>query len=527
VIGEPFAEIQIEALNDAGKKDSLIHGKRELEINGERKILDFIYGKAFYTIEISGKEEIEVGLPGKNQNKIIYVRYLPPWLSIIPPLFAILMALLTREVIISLFLSIFLGTFILKGFTLSNIPASFVMVLDTYIVNALTDPRHLSVIIFYFLVGGMVSIISHNGGIKGIIDIFSRYAHSSRSAQLYTYFLSFGIFYDNYSNNLIVGNAMRPVTDKYKVSRQKLNFIVHGTAASVTAIAFVTTWIGAELGYINDALQHLGITENTYTLFLRSLQYAYYPILMLIFIFILIWMKKDYGAMNLAEVESRNAGVIKKNIKEEEKKEIGEDIRILKPIEKNRISWLNAALPVLAFILTAFISLLITGANHLFEIINEKVDPSAHYSFGFVWNNIQHLADDQSEISLFTKLGLLISHSHFYITLLWSSLSGAGFAILISLFQKNIHLRETMQYLVQGFRLMLSAVIILIFAWGLAEVMHDLHTADYINSLITSEFIFPQLLPAIIFIIAALISFGTGSVYGTMAILYPLLLPLA
>jgi Na+/H+ antiporter NhaC len=79
----------------------------------------------------------------------------------------------------------------------------------------------------------------------------------------------------------------------------------------------------------------------------------------------------------------------------------------------------------------------------------------------------------------------------------------------------------------EGFRLMLSAVIILIFAWGLAEVMHDLHTADYINSLITSEFIFPQLLPAIIFIIAALISFGTGSVYGTMAILYPLLLPLA
>ena len=126
----------------------------------------------------------------------------------------------------------------------------------------LTDSDHVAVILFSMLIGGMVAIISKNGGMAGVVNLLSRYAKDAKSSQLVTWFLGIAIFFDDYANTLIVGNTMRPVTDKHRVSREKLAYIVDSTAAPVAAIAFVTTWVGAELGYIKDAATSLGIEEG-------------------------------------------------------------------------------------------------------------------------------------------------------------------------------------------------------------------------------------------------------------------------
>ena len=524
VIGDQFTEIKFEALNSKGYPDSTVHGKRNIKINGENSVIDFTYGQAFSTFQVSKTQSLSIEVPESQIKASLKIRWLPPWLSIIPPLMAILLALITKEVIISLFVSIFFGVLTLKGFELSNIIPALVTVIDTYILNSLNDTQHLSVIIFSFLIGGMVSLISQNGGMKGIVNRLSGFAHSSRSSQLTTFFMSLGIFYDNYANTLIVGNTMRPVTDKYKVSREKLAFIVHGTAASVTSIAFVTTWIGAELGYINDAISNLGIEERAYSLFLKSLQFAFYPVLMLFFIFFLIFLKKDYGPMNRAEVERRNAGVINENQDTKEKEEIEEDIKLLKPQEEGKQRWLNAFIPVMTVIIIAFAGLVITGAKNSYEQLLHSGIKIHHYSFSEVWDNLHVLHKDRSG-NFFHKIGVLISNSDFYIPLLWSSFAGVSCAIILTVLQKRNKIRVVMESMVHGFRMVLSAVIILVFAWALAEVVEDLHTSDYISTLISSRFIFPKLLPAIIFILAGLFSFATGSVWGTMAILYPLLLP--
>ncbi|MBX9851019.1 MAG: Na+/H+ antiporter NhaC family protein [Cytophagaceae bacterium] len=524
VIGDQFAEIKFEALNPKGYPDSAVHGKRTIKINGENSVIDFTYGQAFSTFQVSKTQSLSIEVPESQIKASLKIRCLPPWLSIIPPLIAIVLALITKEVIISLFASIFLGVLTLKGFELSNIIPALVTVIDTYILNSLNNTQHLSVIIFSFLIGGMVSLISQNGGMKGIVNRLSGFAHSSRSSQLTAFFMSLGIFYDNYANTLIVGNTMRPVTDKYKVSREKLAFIVHGTAASVTSIAFVTTWIGAELGYINDAIANLGIEERTYSLFLKSLQFAFYPVLMLFFIFFLIFLKKDYGPMNRAEVERRNAGVINENQDTKEKEEIEEDIKLLKPQEEGKQRWLNAFIPVMAVIVIAFAGLLITGAKNSYVQLLHSGIKIHYYSFSEVWDNLNVLHKDKSD-NVFHKIGVLIGNSDFYIPLLWSAFAGVSCAVLLTIVQKRNKIRVVMESMVHGFRMVLSAVIILVFAWALAEVIEDLHTSDYISTLISSKFIYPQFLPAIIFILAGLFSFATGSVWGTMAILYPLLLP--
>src|SRR5690606_17144382 len=178
--------------------------------------------------------------------------------------------LIFREVLLALFAGIWIGGFVIYGLSFQAAFTGLLAVADTYLVGALTDADHISVILFSMLIGGMVAIISKNGGMAGVVNILSRYAKSARSSQLVTWALGIAIFFDDYANTLIVGNTMRPVTDKHLVSREKLAYIVDSTAAPVAAIAFVTTWIGAELGYIKDAALSLGINEGAYSLFFHS-----------------------------------------------------------------------------------------------------------------------------------------------------------------------------------------------------------------------------------------------------------------
>ena len=453
------------------------------------------------TDELQQLEEVEVHSEGisydEETTELVYVKNgkekrFSAWFSIMPPLIAIFLALAFKEVHIALVLGIFFGVFTLNGFQLKELLSSFLQIADTYVLQAIAytengelQTGHLSIIIFSVLIGGMVHVISKNGGMNGVVSKVSKLATSGRRSQFATMLMGCLIFFDDYANSLVVGNTMRPLTDKFKISREKLAYIVDSTAAPIAAIAFVTTWIGYQLSEIEKglAIQNMvNIQESAYSIFLGSLKYAHYPIFTLFFMALLIFVKKDFGPMLKAEQEAKD----------------GKAKHSKTHLTDKTSHWINAALPVFTLVFTVIVGLIVTG-----------------YSTA-VWD---------SELSFFTKLRETLSSADSYIALIWASFLACVMAIFTSLVTKSSNIKESMENLIDGFKTMVPAVVILILAWALAGVIEHLHTAEFISSLVPMNFN-AYWLPAIFFIISALISFATGSSWNTMAVMYPICIPI-
>lgn len=455
------------------------------------------------------------------------VAAIPLWMSILPPLFAIFLALVFKEVIFSLVSGIFIGAAIMgfyaEGFV--GIFTGFFRIIDTYIINALNDSSHLSVIVFSVIIGGIVAVISKNGGMQGIVNRVSRFANSARNGQLATWGLGILIFFDDYANTLVVGNTMRAVTDKLKISREKLAYIVDSTAAPVSAVAFVTTWIGAELGYISDGLNVINangteINEGVYSIFLSSLSYSFYPFLTLFFIFYIIYRGKDFGPMLKAERRARKGGVVNP---EENTGDLTE-MEDLKPVEGIKYRARNAVIPVVVIVFGTLVGLLFTGFETLGSTISAIDDSLELNSWGDIWSNMSLM--DGNPQGFTKKLGTLIGASDSYISLLWSSLSALLIAILLTVGQRIMNLKDSIETAVSGFKTMVPAILILILAWALASVTDEMHTAQFLTGVI-GDSIPPWIIPALTFVLAGFVAFSTGSSWSTMALVYPLILPAA
>ena len=467
-------------------------------INNKPIVIRLNKGAASFKYKFTQKENFEIKISEFSYSKKITP--IPLWFSVIPPLIAILFALIFKEVFTALFIGILVGTATMFWYQdVALIPAIFkgmFAIVDTYIIEAMTESGHMAIIVFSMLIGAMVNIITRNGGMKGIVNILSKYANSPRSGQFVTWLLGIAIFFDDYANTLVVGNTMRPVTDKLRISREKLAYIVDSTAAPITAIAFVTTWIGAELSYIQDGINTIGIDESPYGIFINSLGYAFYPIFALLFILILIRRQVDYGPMLHAERIAREQGV---STSSDNDNTFSNNLNELDVPDNIKARWYNAAIPVFIVIFGTFAGLLYTGWDKT------------------VWSD--------AAISFGKKLSIVIGNSDSYKALLWSSISGVLVAILLTLVQKILSLKTTIDSLINGFRTMLTAIVILVLAWSIALVTKHLHTADFISHSLVSINLPPQLIPALTFILAGLVAFSTGSSWGTMAILYPLILP--
>ena len=239
---------------------------------------------------------------------------MPLWMSVLPPLVAIAMALLIKEVLSSLFIGILTGTFLMALYAGQSPAAALgggvLRVVDTYVYGALFDSDHVLIILFTLFIGGMVRIITVNGGMQSVVNRLSRRAKSPRTGQLMTFIMDLCVFFDDYSNTLVVGNTMRPITDRLKVSREKLAYIVDSTSAPVVAVAFVTTWIGAELSYIQDGINAIGLDTSAYSVFFHSLGYSFYPFLTLVFLLMIILSGRDFGPMLKAERKARMAEAV-------------------------------------------------------------------------------------------------------------------------------------------------------------------------------------------------------------------------
>ena len=481
-------------------------------------MLTFKEGIFTYKTTVDASQEITFTYNDTNTSQTKKVKYFPPWLSILPALIAIAFALIFREVIVSIFTGVFLGAWILSGFGIGNIIPAILTVADTYLMSALNDGDHISIILFTMMIGGIVAIVSKNGGMAGVVKVLSKLANSARNTQLVTWLLGIAIFFDDYANTLVVGNTMRSVTDRFKVSREKLAYIVDSTSAPVAAIAFVTTWIGAELSYIQDSVQQINsdssyanawqIKEGAYSIFLSSLEYSFYPILAIFFMLIILFTRRDFGPMYKAEMRARRGEIQELQVSSAENEEF-------EPIKKDYLKWYNAFLPILVVIVGTVIGLVYTGMESVAEAVGTTD----------IWSNMAQL-NEGKEPSSIRKVGIILGKANSYVTLIWSSLLGLILAIILTVSQRIMNLKQTMETMATGFKTILGSVLILLFAWALASVNKELGTGEYLNGLIKQSGLSAYWLPVVTFILAAFVAFSTGSSWSTMAILYPLALPL-
>ncbi|MCS6922776.1 MAG: hypothetical protein NZM10_00200, partial [Fimbriimonadales bacterium] len=229
------------------------------------------------------------------------VRVIPAWWSLLPPLLAIGLALWLRQVVLALMGGVWLGAWLIAG---GDPLTALLRVVDTYLLNAYADRDHLQIIGFTMLLGGMLGVMTRSGGLRAIVRTLSQRVRSDRGVQLSAYLMGLIIFIDDYANTLFVGATMRPLADRFRVSREKLAYLIDSTAAPVANLALIGTWIGFEVSLIADSFQAAGIQLEPYWAFLMSLPYRFYPIFALALIAWLIIWRRDFGALHRAEVRA-------------------------------------------------------------------------------------------------------------------------------------------------------------------------------------------------------------------------------
>ena len=414
------------------------------------------------------------------------VQVIPAWFSILPPLTAILVALLIRSVLPALVLGLWLGAWALNGLTVSGFFAGFLDGFDIYLTNAVADRDHVSIMLFTFMIAGMVGIISRNGGMRGIVELIIRGANTPKRGQVSVWTLGLLIFFDDYSNTLVVGNTSRSVTDRLKISREKLAYIVDSTAAPVATVALVTTWIGYQVGLIGDAMTRIpDLDLSPYGVFLNSILYSFYPFLAIFFVMLVITTGRDFGPMLKAERRARETGQV---VPDSSSTLGADDEAALAMKEGLPPRAMNAIVPVVAMTLAIIGGLYVTGEG---ETVSD-----------------------------------IVGSANSYQALMWASIISVLVAVVMTLSQRLLSLDEVVDAWVSGARLTFLAMIILVLSWAMAEISSELHTADFLIASLGDRL--PMgVLPTMVFVLAAFTAFSTGSSWGAMGILLPLVLPLS
>ncbi|MDJ0654297.1 MAG: Na+/H+ antiporter NhaC family protein [Xanthomonadales bacterium] len=410
------------------------------------------------------------------------------WLSILPPVAAIALALIFRQVIPALFFGVWVGAWIVNGLDAGGLWSGLLDAAQIYVLGALADSDRAAIILFSLLIGGMVGIVSRNGGMQGVVQLVVRWASNARRAMVATSTMGLVIFFDDYANTLVVGNTMRSVTDRMKISREKLAYLVDSTAAPVACIALVTTWIGYEVGLIGTAIEKIDLEMDAYALFLESLPYSFYPILALAFVYMVSFSGRDFGPMLAAErrEQARTAEHSETHGLEEAPNPHHD---VIQPVPDKPHRAVNAVIPVAVLVAGVIIGLWVTGGGE-----------------GKSFREVIGDADS-------------------YKALIWASLVSVVTAAGLSLSQGILSLEQTVDSWFMGARSMLFAIIILVLAWSLSDVADALGTAAFLVSTL-GEALHPGIVPTLVFLLAAGTAFATGSSWSTMGILMPLVIPL-
>lgn len=407
-------------------------------------------------------------------------------LSVVPSILIVILAWKTREILLSLFIGVFTGVMILNNY---NPLVSFLRTADTYILGSAADSWNAAIIILILALGGVIGIVTKAGGTQAIGEKIASKAKNTKNAKMATFILGLAIFYDDYSNTLIVGNTMRPITDRLMVPREKLSYLVDTTAAAVTSLIPISTWIAYEVGLINDSFSTLGIQENAYGTFVQSVPYMFYSIFALVLAVMVVARNRDFGGMYNAEVRAYKEGKVLRDGSTPLSSTELENMTV--PKEGEGINWVQAFIPILSIALITV--------------------------FGLWWNG-----GGPDGLSISEAFGNADSS----VVLIWASFGGSLVGFVIAKIFGKLSMKDIMESWVEGAKSMVIACFILVLAWSVGSITSELGTAEYIIGI--AEGNLPAvLIPATIFVVAAFISFTTGSSWGTMAILMPIAIPLS
>ena len=390
--------------------------------------------------------------------------------ALVPAIVAIVLALITKEVYSSLFFGILSGALLYTNFNLEN---TMNRVFSDGFITSVTDAYNMGILVFLVLLGMIVALMNSAGGSAAFGRWAQKYIRTRVGAQLATVLLGVLIFIDDYFNCLTVGSVMRPVTDKHKVSRAKLAYLIDATAAPVCIIAPISSWAAAVAGFAEEG--------QGLNLFIQAIPYNFYALLTIVMMIAMVLMKTDYGPMARFERNAVDKGDLfsgKNPYSAMEAEDKGE--------EKGKVMYL--LLPVISLIVFCTLGMLYTG--------------------GFFSGKDFVSAFSDSDASVGLALGSFFA---IVITLIYYLASGA------------MKFKDIMESLPNGFKAMVPAILILIFAWTLKGVTMDLGADTYVQAIVKSSAgALDRFLPAIIFLIGCLLAFATGTSWGTFGILIPI-----
>lgn len=389
--------------------------------------------------------------------------------SLVPPVVAIALALITKEVYSSLFLGILVGAVFYAGF---DFELTVNHLFSAGFIGVLSDKDHVGILVFLVILGTMVAMMNKAGGSAAFGRWASEHIHTRVGAQLAT--IAFGclIFIDDYFNCLTVGSVMRPVTDGHKISRAKLSYLIDATAAPICIIAPISSWAAAVTGFVQG--------EDGFSIFMSAIPYNFYAILTIIMMIGMVLLKVEFGPM---KVNEENA--IRGDLFTVEHSAFAEAEKVMEN-EKSRV--IDLIVPVATLIICCVIGMIYTG--------------------GFFSG---------------TDLVTAFSNSNASVGLAYGSFFALVITILFYLCRRVISFQEAMNCLPEGFKAMVSAILILTMAWSLKGMTDSLGAAAFVESIMkTSAAGLVHFLPAIIFLVAAGLAFASGTSWGTFGILIPI-----
>lgn len=390
--------------------------------------------------------------------------------SLLPPIIAIVLALITKEVYFSLFIGIISGALLYCGFA----PFDTIKVTFEVIISKLTDGWNVGILIFLVILGIIVSLTNKAGGSAAYADWASKKISSKRGASLATFLLGIMIFVDDYFNCLTVGSVMRPVTDRQKMSRAKLAYIIDATAAPICIIAPISSWAAA---VTSVAPEGQGLS-----LFVRAIPYNFYALLTIVMIIVISVLKFDYGPMKKHEMNADNGDLFTSGKMEETPQEKGKKAYVI-----------DLILPVVILIISCVAGMIQTGG-----FFDKTSDNFLNFVYSF--------SDADASVGL-----------------VFGSFVALAFTVVFYLIRRVLNLKEISASLTDGFKAMVPAIMILTFAWTLSGITMALGAKIFVAEFVRLNVAnLTWLLPGIIFLIALGLAFATGTSWGTFGILLPI-----
>lgn len=445
------------------------------------------------------------------------------WLSLLPPLIAIVMAVITRRVILALTIAVFSGVAIFQFSTPPQRTWPLEVFVDTpwsmlkdhlwyavtggdsldiaaatssaaqlnfkeagHSLSALASSDHLRVFYFTMLFAAMVGILHAGGSMRSLVLRLAGHVHNRRGGQVLIWLCGMLIFFDDYANTLLVGTTMRSTADRMRLSREKLAYLVDSTAAPVAGLSLISTWVATEIIYMSDGLAAQGNPHGLsgFDLFLQSMPYRFYPIFALVLVVAIAWSGRDFGPMQKCEEDANNrSDDVRENLAQQ---------------PRDAAAW-TAIVAIAATIGAILLVLYRTGST------------------------------DDTDVGLLRYWGQYVGNADPYSALIWGGIVGASLALFTVYISGHSRLRPLLLGGLDGMRQLLPAMAILVLAWALSRLTTNefLNTQAFLGDWIRTANVSAIWIPTMVFLVSGIVAFATGTSWGTMGLLVPLSIPIA